>query len=115
MRQLKLFTLLYSMAGIGFATYGFKTGDLSVAVIGFLTFIVALCSSSRWWKKSTLALGKGNVVFGWIVIAILVGLQIYGLITGNFGFNSFLISFFTLTFIATLDAMHILQSSQTMR
>ena len=71
MRQLKLFTILYSMAGIGFATYGFKTGNLSVAVIGFITFIVALCSSSRWWKRSTLALGKGNVIFGWIVISIL--------------------------------------------
>jgi len=110
MRQLKPFTLLYLMAAIAFAIVGLQR-NFPVFYVALATFIVAVCSSFPWWQRTTLAFGKGNVIFGWTVIAILVGLQVYRLVSGNFGISPLLISIVVLMLIATADAINILRGS----
>ena len=110
MRQLKPFTLLYLIAAIAFAVVGLQR-NFPVLYVALATFIVALCSSFPWWQRTTLAFGKGNVIFGWTVIAILVGLQVYRLVSGNFGISPLLISIVVLMLIATADAINILRGS----
>jgi hypothetical protein len=111
MRQLKLFTLLYSVTAIVSVSIGLKIGDVGVISAGTLAFMMALCSSFRWWYRTTVALGKNNVIFGWIVIFIIAAVQLYGLSLGNLGFSPFLISWLILMLIATIDAMNILRIS----
>jgi ABC-type amino acid transport system permease subunit len=111
MYPLKLFTLLYSVVAVAFVSFAFKTGDFLVLSIGIVAFVSALCSCYPWWHRTNRALGNVNVIFGWTVIVILAGLQVYGLSSGNFGFSPFLISFLVLMLIATADAMHVIRGS----
>ena len=115
MHRFNLFTALYLGAAIAFAVIGFQS-SFDLLYIALITFIVALCSLFPWWRRTTLALGKGNVIFGWTTIAILIAIQVYGLISGRFGFSPFLIGFLVFMLIATADAMKILRgSSQNMQ
>lgn len=115
MRRFNLFTALYLGAAIAFAVIALHS-SFDLLYIALVTFIVALCSLFPWWRRTTLALGKGNVIFGWTAIAILVGLQVYGLVSGNFGISPLLISFLILMLIGTADAINILRgSSQRVR
>lgn len=110
MRRFKLFTMFYLVAAIAFAVIGLQS-SFELLYLALVTFIVALCSSFPWWRRTTLALGKGNVIFGWTVITILVGLQVYGLVSGNFGLSPLLISILVLMLIATADTMNVLRGS----
>lgn len=111
MRQFKPYTLVYVIAAVAFATFGFESNNFSVLAVGLVTFIIALCSSRPWWYRRTIALGKNNVISGWIVIVILIGLQVYGLVSKKFGLSPLLISILILRLIASVDAIHTLRGS----
>lgn len=111
MRQFKLFTSLYFLVAIVFTVVSFLLNELTMLYVAFAAFTVALLSYFPWWRQTTIALGRGNILFGWTVIAILLLFQLYGLISGNFGFKPSLISFIILMLIATADAINILKES----
>ena len=111
MCQLKLFTTLYFLAAILFTVVSFLLNDFAMLYVAFATLVVAILSCFPWWRQTTVVLGRSNVLFGWTVIAILLLFQLYGLISGNFGFKPSLISFIVLMLIATADAINILKES----
>ncbi len=108
--RFKSFTIVYILVALALASFGFATQNFLVVGLGVVTFLLALCRSFDWWYRTTIALGKGNVIVGWTAIAILVGLQIYGLISGSFGISPSLISLLILILLATADAVNILKS-----
>jgi hypothetical protein len=108
--RFKSFTAVYILVALALVGFGIASQNFLVIGLGLLTFLLALCRSFEWWYRTTIALGKVNVIFGWTAIAILVSLQIYGLLSGSFGISPSLISLLILTLLATADTVNILKS-----
>lgn len=109
--QFKSFTTIYTTVAVFIVGFGLATQNYSVISVGALTFLLGLCRSFSWWSRTTVALGRGNLIFGWVLTIFLVGLQIYGLVTDRFGISPLIISLIALMVVTTTDAMSILKNS----
>jgi hypothetical protein len=109
MRRLNPFTLIYLATATVFVIIWLSLSSIGASLAAGFALTLTVCSLFPWWRRTIVDMGKtGNYVVDAIGILVPLGIQIYGLVSGELGLSYFLIGFAIVMLISTIEDVVVL-------
>ncbi len=112
MKRLNLFSLFYLGTAAAFAAIALAKINLEAFITAGFALLCAVLSLFPWWRQVILGMNKRNsLIFDWVVIAIALAIQGYGLLSHTFGWSYLVIGYVILTVISTVEDVVVLRDA----
>jgi len=113
MRRFNLFSRFYLATATAFAAIAFGQINLEAWLTTGFALLCAVLSLFPWWHQVIINMGKKNsLMFDGVTIAIALVIQVYGLLTDNFGVSYLVIGYVILTLISTVEDAVVLNEAK---
>jgi hypothetical protein len=109
MRRFNLFTFIYLATAAVFVVVWLSLSSTGALLAAGFALTLTLCSLFPWWRQTIVDMGKkGNYIVDAIGILVPLGIQVYGLVSGELGLSYFLIGFAVVMLISTIEDVVVL-------